>query len=307
MKADLVTAYLVTTSSSKPIFGVLLKKYLPDACKEVKLPDERNSKLWITVPEAKVGKNVRLGLVPYGMSFDKFSDLLDSAFWTSVDRYVADSNGKYKREDFSLNIVRVYPSRAFFRQFISPTREKQNIKKSIQSVTSLLGELMGIEFDPFQNLTIILSLENVTNEGLAIVSLLTSTINDFTSLYEMGGSDLEKMLPVGHLRDYFESRGFDKDLSDHLGKSRIQAAVSIYRSCGLDDKLKEEDLMKFQKTVAAILLKAGIKPATERRDQIAKLVFDSLYEVGFVLEESHALEMNSSAGSISMTVKAAQS
>ncbi len=287
LRTDLVSAYLVTTPSSTPIFTRLLRDYLPEACKQFTQEDSRSPKLWITTG-VKVGKSVRLGLVPYNMPFDRFADSLEKAFWLAVDRYVA-RDSKYKREDFSLNIARVYPSKAFFRQFISPSIDEKKSEDSIAKVMDRIGELMTLEYDPFQNLTIIASLENVANDSLAISSLLMTALNEKTTLLEIAGSDLRNILTNPKLRGFFENGAFDQQLIGSLGEKRAELALSTFRNCGSDDKLKTKRLDQFEKVVSSILRQARIPAGPKRRKEIAALLFEDLYQIGLILDASHAI------------------
>ena len=294
LRMQLVSAYLLTNPSEADVITNLLKNFLPDACKDLIASDSDYEKLLIISSE-KVGQAVRLGLVPYKMPFDRFTRLFEHAFWVAVDKYLSLPGHKYQRSDFGANVVRVFPSAAYFRQIQATVTPHETLgtpeapeKTEVEQSTGLMeriGKLMQEKYDPLQNFAVVSSLENVSKDTLAMSNLMIFALDELTNINEIAEKELEPIHMTSTLKQFFQNGEFDERLADHLQCKGVSGLSSFaFQSSGLDDEKLAETSGKFGEAVASVIKKSGALVEPEITHKISEVVFESLYEIGLVLD-----------------------
>lgn len=297
LNMQLVSAYMITTKGKRNerIIGEVVDRYLPRALKDVMSQEglEGHADLLLTPTEKSektiLGKNVRVGLVPFNMTFERFAELYRKAYEGAVDRYLSvQKEGFENSGTYFANLIRIFPSNRFFkplgRNIVESTEEKSD--DPIYAVRTIMAE----RFKRSQTLEIVAALGNRGDKSIALSQMLVFVLDTYGSIYKFIERDLERNEELHEsisatMLNWLRKKGIDNELISSYKKSGISdLCVYVYEE--LSKKELNSGAINFKNNFheTFINLIHKFKNLNEIvKDNLANVVLNRLFDLGKLL------------------------
>jgi hypothetical protein len=285
LNMQLVAGYMITSSSREAVFTDVVDNYLQKACNQLEQQDPRYSNLLLLAKKTSGGKATRTGIVPFGMSFEEFSELFDKAFQTAVSLLVATNDYPLERANlYSAILARVFPTKVFFKR-IEGSMSLAGVLSPDDPV-SRIRELIIARYGPVQNLELVASLHSGEGKTVAMREVVTRLFDTRTSIYQIAKAELQPYIRGSKIGTSMESKDFDRELLLSFGYATFSSlARHIYKSHkkGTDDS-RAALRKRLRNNIESITKGAGARLDPSQLQAIDDAVFAAFYNVGAVIE-----------------------
>jgi hypothetical protein len=285
LKMQLVSAYAITFPTDADVISGIIDNLLLSVCEDFSNDDPIYRDIFIKaeIQEASIGKATRVGVVPYGMSFNDFSNYLQIAYKEAVTRYKESGNMRHDIDKYVANIVRIFPTATYFKK-LEPVKESDE-KEAGDSLAIMLRPLILRKFGAIRSAEILASLRTNVEEKIAMRSVLASLYDSSSALYLIAQKQFDVIISSPTLREYIKSGQFDGHLLHALESSSLSdLAVAMYR--GAKEGVKQKEALKLrlkdktEKTCNAI----HSRPTEAEIQAVSELIFGILFDIGMVLD-----------------------
>jgi len=285
LNMQLVAGYMITSSSTEAVFTGVVDNYLQKACDQLEQQDPRYSNLLLLAKKTSGGKATRTGIVPFGMSFEEFSELFDKAFQTAVSLLVATNDYPLERADrYSAILARVFPTKVFFKRIEGSVSLVGT--PSPDDPVSRIRELIIARYGLVQNLELVASLHSGEGKTVAMREVVTRLFDTRTSIYQIAKAELQPHIRGSKIGDSMESKDFDRELLLSFGYTTFSSlARHIYKSHTKGSNDSRAALRKrLRDNIESITRGVGARLDPDQLQAIDNAVFAAFYNVGAVIE-----------------------
>ena len=280
LRMQLINAYMITNPNVGDVITGIIDDKLPDACKEL-AKDNSIYKDLLLLSVASVGKSTRIGIVPFQMDFEEFTKYFQTAFRLAVEKHRT-SGAIRPVEDFSGNLIRIFPSDAYFKQVEGKPQAGDGL--SPNHPVQIIRRLVLDHYGPIENLELIASLNGNSENKVAMRSLLTTLFDTDTKIYFMAENKLNGIIGGSQFATYVKDGPFDQELWSSFGcQTRSQLAITIYESSGHDGVNASIVKERINTAVTRIAKQSGAKLKDQQIEGICSTVYQVLYDIGAVL------------------------
>ena len=285
LNSEIFSAYLITTRSEKPVIKKVVDGSLDNLCRELAARNEIQEDFLLLETEKKTtgGKYTRVGLVPRGMAFDEFSQRFNKLFTEATKAYIESNRLPDSIEDYSLNLVRIFPSDAAFKLIKGGSEAGQEVDPThpVNIIKRLITERLGC----IENLELLAALEGKTTKTVALREIITTMFDTRTSIYLLTRQVIDSIVVGRHiLLENMENKEFDKKLlAIYACKTLTELAINIHKK---NERVSPEgkNIIKdeFSRNVSQIVSSYGSKLG-DHRAVFSDAVFTMLDEIGIIL------------------------
>jgi hypothetical protein len=286
LRMQLVTAYAITVPTSADVISGIIEPLLPKVCDELAKKDASYEGLFIDdeATQPKIGKYTRLGVVPYGMSFSTFSQLIKHAYQIATDRF-AEGGGmqKHKREDYLANIIRIFPTEAYFKQ-LEPSTEGKS-KTAEEFLSELIEPILLRKFGEVRTAEILASLKTKEEDQVAMRGVLAKLYDTSGALYLISKDEFDGAVSSPSLGQYIRTGRFDADLARSFGKTKLsELATTIFRSAKRSQSEEEIVRKKLANSIEQIGYAIRARLSSGEIENTSKVAFAVLFDIGMILD-----------------------
>jgi hypothetical protein len=281
LRMQLVSAYMITNPSSGDVITGVIDDCLNDACEELSYQG------FLLLSDQSFGRGTRVGIVPFRMDFTKFSSKFEKAFKLAVEKHF-DPEGKHKIQDYSGNLIRIFPSDAYFRRIdyaapqISDDMDETNLPDD--HPVKIVRKLVLKHFGPIHNLELLASLKSPEDKTLAMKSLLHTFFDANSTIYLMAEQQVNGLIAGSRFIEYIKSGKLDQDLVSEFGcATRSQLALTIYKAAGKDGQRTTVIKQKMAEELVKIIRQDGSRLNDDVINGLGSTIFQVLYDIGLVL------------------------
>ena len=285
LQMNLVKAYVVTNPSQADVItGVIAQ--LPTVCSELAKGNsthkaDRRYKDFVLTSERSFGRATRIGIVPFGMEFKEFSDLFEQAFQVAVGKTVG-AGSKHTPSEYAGNVIRIFPSSAYFKRVegLPQTTPKLDEDNPI----SIIAELVMKHYKHLEKFELMASLHGDPEKTVALKGLLTSSIDESTTLYLMA-EDQFSVIAGSKFYDDLRAGKVDQELIASFQKdTRSELALAVFRASARDDENVRVVKTKIADSVDAFAKRTGARLG-ENTSAVSTIIFQVLFDTGFLLSK----------------------
>lgn len=281
LRMQLVSAYMITNPSSGDVITGVIDECLKDACEELSYQG------FLLLSEQSFGRGTRVGIVPFRMDFTKFSSKFEKAFKLAVEKHF-DPKGIHKIQDYSGNLIRIFPSEAYFRRIdyaapqISDDTDESNLPDD--HPVKIVKKLVLKHYGPIHNLELLASLKSPEDITLAMKSVLHTFFDANSTIYLMAEQQINGLIAGSKFIEYLKSGKLDQDLISKFGcNTRSQLALTVYKAAGKDGKGTRVIKQQVAEELVKIIKQDGSRLSDEAVDGLNATIFQVLYDIGLVL------------------------
>jgi hypothetical protein len=285
LRMQLVTAYAITVPTGADVISGVIEPLLPNVCKELAINEPSYNDLFIEdeATQPKIGKYTRLGVVPYGMSFSAFSEKLRRAYRIATDRYSDGGNMRHPKEDYVANVIRIFPTEAYFKQ-LEPSLETGG-KSAEQFLSELIEPILLKKFGEVRTAEILASLKTKEEDQVAMRGVLAKLYDTSGALYLVSKDEFDGAVSSPLLGDYVRTGKFDLDLASSFNKTRLSdLATTVYRSSRVNQEEEQAVRARLAKSIDQISSSIHARPTPEELESTSNVAFQVLFDVGMILE-----------------------
>lgn len=280
LRMQLINAYMITNPSLGDVITGIIDVALPQACKELGKTDASYKNL-VLLSEDSLGRGTRIGIVPFQMDFDKFSKLFETAFHLAVEKHRA-AGATRPPEEFSGNVIRVFPSDAYFKQV-----EGKPLAAGVLSQNhpvQIIRRLVLRYYGAVENLELIASLQGKAQNKLAMRSLLTTFFDIETRIFLWAETQFNGVVGGSQFIDYIKDGPFDQELWAGFGcQTRSQLALTIFDTSGRDEANSNLVKQRMKPEIERIAKQSGARLDDAQVDNVTSIAYQVLYDMGWVL------------------------
>ena len=241
---QIISAYLITDPKNNPLIRLLDEKTSISEAQDklVSGPPTRPEFRNLIQTRKGSGKGTRVGIVPFSMSFEKFSDMVGLVLQEAIGIY----NPKHANDPIPLPdkipcyLLRIFPSEHGMKEIMS---EGEIEARPVALVRGLMEDKFG-DLNEIKLLSLVQSAKTGSEGVKSVIRAIVD--HDRSSILSLAGGNIAGILnSLPELRKLFESRKIDKALfriysSDSLSElctrvageseSGSEAAQSSFRS-----------------------------------------------------------------------------
>jgi predicted Zn-dependent protease len=229
LKMSLVNAYMITGRRGE-IFGEIIPYYLPEVCEELAEEDSSYTDFLLHSEEKTGGRGTRLGIVPFGMSFDTFNSKFNKAFKEATKRYVENRvRDTVPEDEIAANLIRIMPSEAFFKRVIGgeKTEDVTSEEHPITTIRNLIIE----HYSPVRNFELVASLKGGEEATVNMKTLLTELLNTHSRIFLYVEEEVREIVGETGIFEKMKSGEFDNQLiQEFKAKSLSALCVAVYKA-----------------------------------------------------------------------------
>lgn len=296
LNMQLVSAYMITSKGryNEKVISQVVDTYLPDALQSIK--EQRGltgyDKLLLKPTDDSLrtimGRSVRVGLVPFRMSFEDFATFFREAYEQAVENFLVDHPyGEVVEGTYSANLIRIFPSNRFFKQLGRGTISLEEIHGDdpIYAIRAIMSE----NFSRSQMLEIVATLRNRGEDKLAMHKMMVTLLDRSVSLYQIIRKKLQEKglfykVRSSKLNDLLNNKTIDIRLQEVFGKSGL-STLSVYLYKTLSEKTTDSRKTfenEFEELVKDILHEEHLSD-TETTRAVSIIILHRLVELGRLL------------------------
>jgi hypothetical protein len=286
LNSQLISAYLITTMSEKKVIQGVIDSSLVDLCDELAQTDYAYKDFLLLEKERKVtgGRYTRIGLVPIRMTFDEFSDKFHTLFTNATEAYMASHDVHGQLSDYSVNLIRIFPSNAAFKLVKGGSGGAQSEidpVHPVHTIKRLMVEKLGL----VDNLEFVASLKSEDEKTIALKRVVASMFDTRTSIYLLIKQVLSQVISTHQkLFESMKNKDFDQELMAQYSCGTLsQLATKIH---DLQTALTEDDKQKVRgqfKLKVKNVVTSKAKMRGDDLDIFSDAVFTILDEIGTIL------------------------
>jgi hypothetical protein len=282
LRMQLVSAYMITNPSAGNVITGIIDNCLEEACAQL------SYRGFLLLSDESFGRGTRVGIVPFLMDFTEFSARFEKAFRLAVEKNVKPGD-KHKLEDFSGNLIRIFPSDAYFKRIdyeVPAKTETEDNEKRIPSKhpIQIIRKLVLEHYGPVENLELLASLQSTEDKTIAMKSLLRTFFDANSTLYLMAESQINCLISGSKFLDYVKSGKLDQDFVSMFGcNTRSELALTIYKASGTEAKKALLIKQKLATELIKIVHFNGAKLTDEQINGLGSSIYQVLFDVGLVL------------------------
>jgi hypothetical protein len=290
LRMQLVGAYAISIPTRADVLSAVIRDRLPEVVEELKSTDPRYVGLFLKSEgeNTSFGNYVRVGVVPFRMEFRDFANLFENAYRIALNRYEQSglmNKEKHSPEDYVANVIRIFPTSAYFRQ-LAPIQGR----KPEDILADILKPLMIEKFGDVKTLEIIASLSIPDEREVAMKSVMTDLYDNNANIYGIASDDLDAAFAVSSspsLADHIRSGLLDNDLKERFDTQHLsELAKMIHQSASSD--LASSMGKTLRDHVADICKAIRAKPSEDDIERISSIIFEALNEIGMILNSLNA-------------------
>jgi len=286
LNSQLISAYLITTMSEKKVIQGVIDSSLVDLCDELAQTDYAYKDFLLLETERKVtgGRYTRVGLVPIRMTFDEFSNKFHMLFAKATEAYMTSHDVHGQPSDYSVNLIRIFPSNAAFKLVKAGSRGAQSEidpAHPVHTIKRLMVEKLGL----VDNLEFVASLKSEDEKTVALKRVVASMFDTRTSIYLLTKQALSQVISTHQkLFESMKNKDFDQELMAQFSCGTLsQLATKIH---DLQTALTEDDRQKVRGQFKLKVKNVVTSKAKMRRDDLdifSDTIFTILDEIGAIL------------------------
>jgi len=277
LKLQVVSAYLVTTPSRKPVIGQIIDELMPQVCEELAKSDPSYRNMLML--ERGAGNYTRIGIVPIGESFEHFNVRFTEVFHTTVLRYCERNPGE-NPADFSANLIRIFPVDATFKIMIGdPSVDETTDHPALRIRDLFLSRLTNEE-----NLALVAASRVDDPERVALMNVIINLFDGYTSLWSLLESRISPIVGSRRqLREAFENRVFDKQFLQRFGSNTMTGLTIKIYAISQNPKGEREVKGQIRTQVTDMLRSLESRMSESEKETLADEIFGRLYNIGLIL------------------------
>lgn len=287
LNSQLISAYLITTTSRKPAIKGIIDGALVDLCQRLAKDNPMYKKFLLLESEERVtgGRYTRVGLVPPKMTFEEFSETFHRLFTKASENYVSLHDLRDRIEDYSAHLIRIFPSGVAFKLVkggIPAFGAKIDPLHPVHVIKKLMIEKLGL----ISNLEFIASLKVEEPRTIAMKSVITTIINTKTSTYLLTKQAIGSVLSShsGLLKN-MKNRAFDAILISRSGCDTL-SELTIRTHRNYERASPEEKAIlrkKFFENVKELVSSYRSRLDPDELHLLSNAIFTMLNEIGTIL------------------------
>ena len=281
-----LSAYLVTVPKNYRGIGFINEEY----AKAIKSTAENLAKqeidgkvdesyLTLLKLEKGSGKSTRVGLVPFGMTFEEFSRKFERLMNDSVlyaNKNVKSDSGKYPYP-LPYYLVRVFPSEDALREIM----RRADVETSPFGIISeMVKEQVGLD----ESVQLLSLLQREGESSLALKQVIESIIDHPKSnLYTLSEEIIEGIFKEAPIADVFKSSRVDKQLFKAYGVDKLSLlCIAITNQISLHGSITATKLLK--EKLKALPALVGTQISEEDFDLLSSGLLKRMNSVGTTLK-----------------------
>jgi hypothetical protein len=278
LDSELVSAYIVTAAGRGSLMEVF--SHLDDAIAD--LAQENRSMyegLLLTEEGPVAGKNTRIGIVPFGMTFDQFAPRFHNVMSHAVAKHVSVTNEDPKL--YAYNLVKINPSESAFRHRIPGTARVD--KNSETYPINVIKGLMIKYLSPVKNLEIMASVRSKVPETVAMRVAVTTLIDTQCSLLVLTSDKIGRIVSGRQeLLNKMKNRDFDSSLFMRYNtKTLTEFAKHIH---GMLSVSKEDEVVgALKKDISSVVKNIGSRLGEDDLSILTKSIFNATKRIGSII------------------------
>jgi len=274
LQMQVISAYMVTTSSQKPVISEIIETWMPRVC------EEDNELSGFLMMEKGAGRYTRLGIVPVDMSFEDFSLKFNEIFQLAVQKHEESIGQVENRAEFSANIIRIFPVEATFKMVTGDATGSITIEHPARTIRDLF--LAGVSDEA--NLALMATARVNEPRKLALKNVVVSILNGHTNLRLLLGEGIEPLVGSRRqLREAFENGTFDKELLSRMECRNLSELAQKVYTVGSAAGGEQRVTQKIALDLSGILKMLQSRMSSEERHALAKQIYERLHKIGRVL------------------------
>lgn len=281
LKMNVVSAYMITTPATRVrVIGKVIGEYLPIVCSEANTTED----FLIISEEITGGKGTRLGIVPFGMSFDAFNERFCKLFKQAVDRYfTAESVKGVQPEDFAANLIRIVPSEAFFKRVVGGL-EEEDIESESHPINTI-RQLMIARFPSLRNIELVASLKGGDEKPtITMKNLIIDLLDNQSKISLFIESEIRPIIGATKLMDKIESGELDNILVKEFNYTRLsELCTTTYKLSAKGNKSADTVRSRIKKNIESLRGKDDVL-SSEQLSFVTESVMIVLQSWGAVIE-----------------------
>ena len=284
LRMQLVTAYAITVPTRADVISGVIENRLPNVCQELTKtePDYKDLFIEIEANQPKIGMYTRLGVVPFKMTFNEFSEKFRRAYRIAVQQYSDTGSMPKPLEEYVANVIRIFPTDAYFKQLEPPSSAKS--KSAEDLLTALIEPIMLTKFGEVKTAEILASLHAVEEDQVAMRAVLAALYDTEGALYLISKDLYDAVLVSPTLTELVVNGRFDSDLADSFGKKSLSdLALTIYGTAQVSNEDRSSIQSKLTKSIEQIRTLTRAHANHTEIQGISRVTFQSLYDVGMIL------------------------
>ncbi len=282
LRMQLITAYMITNPSRSDVISGIIDDELPKVCDKLAEQDTDYQDFSL-ISEETLGHSTRVGIVPFGMEFDKFASLFEQAFQMSVSHHIGvGSSSKRSATDYSSNLIRIFPSEAYFKRVGGQRKEEAAMAED--HPIAVISRLVLKNYGTIEGLELIASIKGEADKTIAMRSLLDTFFDTTSTIYLMGENKLKDLLGGSIFVEYIKEGRFDDDLmAAYNCKTRSSLALTVHRIANCGETHESSVKSRFQSELLRASRKVGARLPRGEVSVLADTIFQILFDIGFVL------------------------
>jgi hypothetical protein len=278
LRMQVISAYLLTTPSRKPVISEIVGESMPKACKDLTRRDAKFREMLMM--EKGAGRYTRIGIVPVGMSFEDFSSRFSKVFERAVQKYCKENPGKgLEPKDFSAHIIRIFPVEDTFKSVAGSGAETV-----VGDLASRIRGLLLSSASDEANLTLIAAARTGEAGKIALKKVVVAIFNRYSSIGLLLKDKMDSLIATRkQLKTAFETRAFDNILLARMNCETVTQLAQNTYTLAPTQKDKKTIKQRITRHVSGILDELGTRMTKQEREALASEIFEKLYGVGLVL------------------------
>ena len=277
LRMQVISAYLITIPSTKPVIGEILSDLMPRIA--IEYASKRVEFKNMLMMEKGGGRYTRIGIVPIGQSFENFSRGFNELFHEAVYRYCKSHTGE-DPTDFSANLIRIFPIEASFKVVKGAAVEGPNVNNPASTIRNLFLDNLSNE----TNLALVATARANDPEKVALKHVVIDLFDQFATLWSILEPNISTI--IGNrksLETLIKDPEFDKEFLSAFDSSTItKLAEKIYLLSTIQ-KHKQDTKAIIQKQVVTAVKKSNSRMSQNEQDTLSNEIFEKLNSIGMIL------------------------
>jgi hypothetical protein len=190
---------------------------------------------------------------------------------------------KHPKEDYVANIIRIFPTDAYFKQ-LEPSLEGKN-KSAEEFLAELIEPILLKKFGEVRAAEILASLKTKEEDQVAMRGVLAKLYDTSGALYLLSKDEFDGALSSPSLGDYIRDGKFDIELANSFNKTKLSdLATTVFRSARSSQKEEGAIRDRLSKSVEQISASIRALPSPQELQRTSDVTFRVLFDVGMILD-----------------------